>query len=664
MNKICKTLILIGLLLPLSSCLNVTLPGLSGDSSTTSSSTNSSSFNSGTNQENTLILNNINTPVSLNDSYSDVETSIDGVTLEYSKAKNSSKHVYIGKTGFIRNAESSQLGQITSFTINYSLIISSDMSKQNTFGFGYLKYRSSNFYVDNPNDYGIDITEVDQDYTVTFSNDYPSYLSFYTPRDIEINSLFISYKDMKVSHQKEDFTIQVFSTNDLHGQVKGTSSYPGLSAMSKKIKELSTEKDQFNIIIDQGDIYQGTAEAGLSNGYNMDDYLIQTGYESTTLGNHEFDWGKDNIVNHYNYLDIPILANNIRYTSNNQSPNYCKPYKLISRNGVKIGIIGSIGNTYSSISSSKVSDIKFLTGSSLTEQIKKDSTTLKEMGAKFIILSIHDGADSANSSQISSYYDVNSLSGSYVDLVLEGHTHQTYKMKDSKNVWHLQSGGNGSSLMVSELNCTYNSITNDYEVSMSTNNDAVTQYSTNSIIASGKDSVMEEIDAWYKTYQYGKIQSEVVGKNVPYMDDDNFEDLLAQIYYDKAIEVLGTSYSQTPVLGGGYIKTRTPYNLSGGTVLFGDLYNLLPFDNDMVLCSISGSKLLSRFINNTNADYHIYGPAMTMTISSSNTYYIITDSYSSDYSSNGLTVVRNLTEENLMRYARDIFAEYLRENYL
>ena len=396
----------------------------------------------------------------------------------------------------------------------------------------------------------------------------------------------------------------------------------------------------------------------------MDDYLIQTGYESTTLGNHEFDWGKGSIVNHYNYLDIPILANNIRYTSNNQSPEYCQPYKLISRNGVKIGIIGAIGNTYSSISASKVTDVKFLTGSSLTEQIKKDSTTLKEMGAKFIILSIHDGAESEDSSQISTYYDVTSLSGSYVDLVLEGHTHQAYKMKDSKNVWHLQSGGNGSALMVSTLNCTYNSSTNDYEVSMSTSDSAVTQYSAAKIIDSGKDSVMEEIDAWYTTYKYGKIQSEVVGKNVPYMNDASFEDLLAQIYYNKAIEVLGSSYSKLPVLGGGFLKTRTPYNLAGGTVLYGDLYNLLPFENDLVLCSISGSKLLSRFINNTNTDYHIYGPATSTSITSSKTYYIITDSYNSDYSYNGLTVVRNLTEENLMGYARDLFAEYLRTNYL
>lgn len=695
-NKLCKLLILLTFIGPLTGCVNIVIPGSSSSSSLGSSSTSSNATSSSnkpssstsssastssnkpssssssrpstsvnvTNQNKTLTLNSTNSPSTLSSSFSNTEGIVDGVYFEYNKSKEDEGHVYIGKTGFIRNADACPLGEITSFTINYSPVISSNPSVQNEYGFGYLKYRTSPFYVDNPNDYGVDIKEVNTDYTVSFTSDFPSYLSFYTPRDIIINSLTINFKDVAVNHQKENFKIQVLSTNDIHGQVKSTSSYPGLSSLNKMIKKVSSEKDQFNIVLDQGDLYQGTAEAGLSNGYNMDDFLIQSNYESTILGNHEFDWGAGRVSEHDEYLDISILANNIRYRSNDQSPSYCGPYKLVSRNGVKIGIIGAIGNVYSSISSSKVSDIYFLTGNNLTEQIKKDSQALKDMGAKFIILSLHDGSDSGSSSSISSYYNVNELSGTYVDLVLEGHTHQAYAVKDSKNVWHIQSGGNGSTLYASELVCTYNQTTDDYQVTMSTSSSAVTKYTKSNIVSAGSDEVMDEIDNWYSTYQYGKVQSEVVGYNVPYADDSVFEAKLAELYYLKGIELIGSTSSTSPVLGGGFIRTRTPYNLSGGTVKYGDVYNLLPFDNDIVLCSISGYYLSNRFINNTSSDYYVYGAATNMSINTNQTYYIITDSYTSDYSYNNLTVVRNLTEEKLVGYARDIYAEYLRKTYL
>ena len=194
---------------------------------------------------------------------------IEDKTFIYQRAKNASGHVFLGKTGSITNSESSPLGEILSFTINYDVITNSNVKAQNTNGFGYLKYRVSNNYIDNVNDYSIDIKTIGRDYTVSFGSDYPSYLSFYTPREVVINSLSITYKDVAYERVDGDFDIQVFATNDIHGQVKETSSYPGLSKLTNKMKSVASTKDQYNIFMDQGDIYQGTAEAGLANGLNM-----------------------------------------------------------------------------------------------------------------------------------------------------------------------------------------------------------------------------------------------------------------------------------------------------------------------------------------------------------------------------------------------------------
>ena len=93
---------------------------------------------------------------------------------------------------------------------------------------------------------------------------------------------------------------------------------------------------------------------------------------------------------------------------------------------------------------------------------------------------------------------------------------------------------------------------------------------------------------------------------------------------------------------------------------YGDLMNILPFDNRLALCSITGANLKSRFINNSSyyIAYSDYGK--NLTISDSKIYYVIVDTYSAYYSSNKLTVIE-LYDEDI--YARDLFADYIEENY-
>lgn len=569
-------------------------------------------------------------------------------------------HVGLDKAGFLTNE--TPFGDLQSVTINYGFINAENKNEQNLYGFGYLKYRVSDNFIDNPNDHGYLITNVNQDVTIDLSKtDNDNFISFWSPRKVKINSLTFNYADKEYVKNNKDFVIQIISTNDIHGQVKPTDYYPGLSALGAKMQSIASTGDRYNILIDQGDLYQGTAEAGLSNGYNLDDFLLVNGFESTTLGNHEFDWGEQRIIDHVNYSSTTILANNVRYVDDGSSPDWATPYKLVSRNGVKIGIIGAVGDVEGSIASSKMQGMTFLTGDDLTEQIQKDSTALKEMGADFIILSLHDGGYEENN-RISSlpYYDINALSGTYVDLVLEAHTHQRYRFYDKKGVWHIQGSSNGSNFFVSKLNCKYEN--GEYSVSMSTAT-APTYCTKNQIVAVGEDIPYKLVDKWYEQYLYGAKQSEIVGKNVPYMDDAVFEQLTAQIYYNYGVEMAKIS-GYTPIIGGGFIRTRTPYNLHSGTVSYGDVYNLLPFDNDLVLCSITGYNLKTKFINRNDDDYYIYPKISADNIVDTNIYYIITDSYTSDYSYNNLTVIENYTILYNAQYARDIFSQYLKSAYL
>jgi 2',3'-cyclic-nucleotide 2'-phosphodiesterase (5'-nucleotidase family) len=528
----------------------------------------------------------------------------------------------------------------------------------------------SNVFIDNPNDYGTDITTKGELTTIDVSGvQDANFISFYTPAEVTITSLIFNYNcGIYEAPVKDDFTIQVITTNDVHGQIEQTSTLPGIKKFAAGIKQAQSNST-YNILIDNGDLWQGGVESYLSDGRIMSDVYAELGYEGVTLGNHEFDWGEQLVEDHIDYAPFPYLANNIRYKSNDLSPSWVTPYKLIQRNGVKIGIIGSIGDVYSSISYSQVSHLRFLTGSELTAQIKLDSNALKAQGAQFIIYSIHDGASTSPTDGFSTitngsdrvFYDINQLSGDYVDLVLQGHTHQRYAAYDSKGVWHIQNSGYGATFYTVQLQCDYDVINDKYNVSTSLNS-SNNWYYTNSYTSSLPDhSVVSMIDDWYKEHVYDEVKNEILtDSSNPGFNSTQIRNKIAELYYTYGLETEGVG-ATTPIIGGGYLSVRSPFNLpSGAGVTYGDVFNLLPFDNQIVLCSILGDDLINRFILNTS--YFTYPYVSEYSINPDDTYYIVTDSYNLDFSLNNLTLVNDYTSDYGL-YARDLYADFLKTEY-
>lgn len=186
---------------------------------------------------------------------------------------------------------------------------------------------------------------------------------------------------------------------------------------------------------------------------------------------------------------------------------------------------------------------------------------------------------------------------------------------------------------------------------------SIVQYGSEEICAANEDATMKAVDAWYETYRYGSIQSEILSEAVS-MNSAEICSLVAKLYYEYGL-AQKTGYPLA--LGGGFLSLRTPYCLEG-VVTYGDVYNILPFENDLVLCSISGKYLKEKFIHTTNTRYYVYYDDLDVNaIDDGETYYILTDTYTSDYQPNHLSVVKNfsLVQENF--YARDLLAEYLRK---
>lgn len=453
-------------------------------------------------------------------------------------------------------------------------------------------------------------------------------------------------------------TLDFYTLNDLHGKFADGSNHLGVDEMTTYLKS-AVAIDSANgeaFLLSAGDMWQGSAESNNTDGHIITDWMNALDFEAMVLGNHEYDWGEEAIKANAELAEFPFLAINIYERTSDSLVDYCQPSLLIDRGTVQVGIIGAMGDCYSSIAGDKVEDVYFVTGSSLTSLVKTESDRLRAEGADLIVYVIHDGygqssyggTTSVSGAALSSYYDI-SLSDGYVDLVFEGHTHQRYVMRDTYGVHHLQAGGENKGLAHAEV--SYNVANGEHRLSKAEFISADT-YSHLS-----DDPIVQELLTKYDS----KISEahRVVGHNGRYRNSTELRNLVAELYYDVGVETWGNQYEIT--LGGGFISVRSPYELPAGDVTYATLQSIFPFDNDLVLCSIKGSDLLSRFINTSNSNYFIYlggtdKSAVAQSIDPGGTYYIVTDTYCSSYAPNKLTVVDTYTPGI---YARDLLADHI-----
>lgn len=436
--------------------------------------------------------------------------------------------------------------------------------------------------------------------------------------------------------------IDFYNFNDLHGKLEDGDSHPGVDELTTYI-ENRREIDEHVVLLSTGDMWQGGSASNGTHGRIITDWMNYLGFEAMTLGNHEFDWGQDAIRANVDMAEFPILAINIYDNATGKRVEYCQPSVMIERGGAQIGIIGAIGDCYSSISSEQTQGIHFKVKNELTALVKAESTRLREEGADVIIYLIHDGT-TYNSLNVGDYYDVSLSKDGYVDVVFGGHTHSYYYFTDSYGVPHLQGGGdNNKGITHVELDVNFA----NGEIKMN-----ITGYVTHSqcqnldgsfIVESLLDKYWDEIGWMY----------EPLGYNASYKDDSVIESTVAKLYYEAGVKKWGDKYNI--VLAGGSINTRSPYNLAAGEVMYGDLQSLLTFDNPLYLCSIKGSDLKSKFLNNSS--YVKYSTISTSQVKDNETYYIIADSWTALYDWAKCTPIELYDETT---YARDLLAEFIK----
>jgi len=191
--------------------------------------------------------------------------------------------------------------------------------------------------------------------------------------------------------------IYLFFTNDLRGGIEVQKAYymnpnfppvlgGGAAAQGilKKTRAAAEKNGDIVLLLDGGNIFSGAVQIGTaSKGLAIINYMNMAGYDAMVPGNNDFSFGKNNIETLAQKAHFPVVAANLLDTGTNAAPAPIKPYTIIDKGGLKIGVFGIISK-----SAEQADDTSNVAGLLFTPEIsaaKKAVATLKKQNVDLIV---------------------------------------------------------------------------------------------------------------------------------------------------------------------------------------------------------------------------------------------------------------------------------------
>ena len=178
--------------------------------------------------------------------------------------------------------------------------------------------------------------------------------------------------------------IDLLAHADFHGQFREEEDSPGLSRFYHTIESIRLKNPQGSLLFDAGD-----ESKCLWHGKAVYDGLGLIGTDAMVLGNHEFDAGRDELERciRWGSEHFPMLCANVAYKNDHELLEGIKPYVIMEKAGIRIGILGLTSSyTPHIVEKSAFADFEILDS---VQTIRHYVPLMKEEGAELIILLTH-----------------------------------------------------------------------------------------------------------------------------------------------------------------------------------------------------------------------------------------------------------------------------------
>lgn len=253
--------------------------------------------------------------------------------------------------------------------------------------------------------------------------------------------------------------LTILHTNDTHSQIEPKANDQGGYARRMGLIEKEREADKNLLLLDAGDFCQGTPYFNFYHGRIELDAMNRMGYDAATLGNHEFDNGLDTLAAVLKTAHFPIVCANYDFTGTPME-GVVKPYTIIHRAGIKIGIFGLGCDPKGLIADKNFEPAVYLHPYAVAQEM---ADKLQAKGCDVVICLSHLGTYPKPGDEVCDVAMVGKTRG--IDVVIGGHTHKMYdnlrvENMDGKPIPVCQMGKSGVYLGKIMLNLGSKSVKN------------------------------------------------------------------------------------------------------------------------------------------------------------------------------------------------------------
>ncbi|MCD8099177.1 MAG: 5'-nucleotidase C-terminal domain-containing protein [Oscillospiraceae bacterium] len=385
--------------------------------------------------------------------------------------------------------------------------------------------------------------------------------------------------DDEETAEVEPFTVEgdytgttvILHSNDVHGAITG---YASIAALKADYEAAGAEV----VLVDAGDYIQGSTYVSTSQGATAVELMNAVGYDVVTFGNHEFDYGYENLVNIMGEAEFDYISANILY---NGEQAFDGSTVYTTESGLKIGFFGlETPETATKAHPAKIQGVTFLAEEEMYAAAQAEIDSMSD--CDLVIGLVHLGVD--GESEPNRSYDLwNNITGA--DFLIDGHSHTVMTAGD--NGEPIQSTGTQfANIGVIEIS-SEGEISN-YLV------DLAAYTATDETVAAAAQAIINEIEA-----VYGEVfaTTEVVlnGERDPGVRTQatNLGDLItdALVWYvtKDGVDTLGIAEENiVGVTNGGGIRAT----IEAGDITMNDINTVLPFGNTVAVVYVSGAVLL------------------------------------------------------------------------
>ncbi len=247
--------------------------------------------------------------------------------------------------------------------------------------------------------------------------------------------------------------LTILHTNDVHSRLdpfpmdgSANAGKGGVAGRAAIIKKIRSEQEHV-LLLDAGDIFQGTPYFNIFKGEPEMKAMQMMGYDAAIMGNHDFDAGMENFANQLvTHGKFPILMCNYGF-QNTPMESQFQPYKIFKKGHLKIGVTGVGIEMIGLVPENLFGNTTYL--DPISNANKVATMLKKDKGCDMVICLSHLG-DKYTENKVSD--EILAKESENIDLIIGGHTHRffdkprEYTNKSGKKVLVNQVGWAGIQL--------------------------------------------------------------------------------------------------------------------------------------------------------------------------------------------------------------------------